>query len=481
MHRPGHRDRRARGQRHGPPRRRAVRQRDRVLAARLARRGRGPPGRRPVRCCSVEDRGIGISPDQLRDLNERLANAAHGGRRRLPDDGPGRGRPAGGPARRQGRAAPGRRSAAPSPTSTCPAACSCRGRWPAARTPRSASRRPSRWARRPPAPAPAATACTFPPPLALESGPSALDRRVARRVDCQPADRRRPASASRPRTTASPPSPAPAFGGPPSGRPGGHPPARAGRPAAAASAALRCRGRPPAVAAGLGPRPARHGRRPPATWAAGSRGDRRGLRPLGQRGQRRSWPAGLGRPDRRHAERCTAVAGGRRSDRTRCRSAGPATSGATAVRPADSPAAARLARTRGGRGPAAPGTPGGPPAAAGVDPAVAADRLRRPGWADPSSGARRRMPPGFAGRPRRASARRRAPAGPPPAAHPPLWPPVAEPAEPRCRGPGRALSPSLDMTADPAGCAATWPPAAAHRRTRPATVRRRDDGAADLP
>ena len=50
-HRPGHRDRRARGQRPGPPRRRAVRQRDRVLAAGHHDHGRGAPGRRPGVCC----------------------------------------------------------------------------------------------------------------------------------------------------------------------------------------------------------------------------------------------------------------------------------------------------------------------------------------------------------------------------------------------------------------------------------------------
>ena len=47
MHRPGHRGGGARGQRHGPPGRRAVRQRDRVLAAELHGHRRGPArGRR---------------------------------------------------------------------------------------------------------------------------------------------------------------------------------------------------------------------------------------------------------------------------------------------------------------------------------------------------------------------------------------------------------------------------------------------------
>ena len=72
-HRPGHRDRRARGQRPGAPRRRAVRQRHRVLAAGHRRSWSRPAGSATGRVLQVEDRGIGMSPDQYAELNERLA------------------------------------------------------------------------------------------------------------------------------------------------------------------------------------------------------------------------------------------------------------------------------------------------------------------------------------------------------------------------------------------------------------------------
>ena len=54
----------------------------------------------------VEDRGIGISARAVARPQRAARHAAAGRRGRLPDDGPGRGRPAGVPARRQGRAAP---------------------------------------------------------------------------------------------------------------------------------------------------------------------------------------------------------------------------------------------------------------------------------------------------------------------------------------------------------------------------------------
>ena len=118
--RPRHRGRRARGQRPGPPRRRAVRQRHRVLAAGLAASWSRPAASATAPCSTSRTAASASRREQLHDLNERLAKPPHGRRGRLPDDGPGRGRPAGHPARRQGRAALRPPSAARSPTSRLP-------------------------------------------------------------------------------------------------------------------------------------------------------------------------------------------------------------------------------------------------------------------------------------------------------------------------------------------------------------------------
>ena len=111
-------------------------------------------------------------------------HAADGRRGRLPDDGPGRGRPAGRPARRQGRAAARPPSAAPIADVTLPTS---RAGAAGARRPRRSSRRRCS----PPAGAPAAGRRPAPPfgaPLALESGPARRRPRVR-----QPGHARRPA------------------------------------------------------------------------------------------------------------------------------------------------------------------------------------------------------------------------------------------------------------------------------------------------
>ena len=66
--------------------------------------GGGPAGRRP-RLAATSRTGASASARAAARPQRAARHAAAGGRGRLPDDGPGRGRPAGVPARRQGRAA----------------------------------------------------------------------------------------------------------------------------------------------------------------------------------------------------------------------------------------------------------------------------------------------------------------------------------------------------------------------------------------
>ena len=113
----------------------------------------------------VEDRGIGIVRRPARRPQRAAGHAADGRRRRLPDDGPGRGRPPGGPARRQGRAAAGRRTR--------------HGRRRAAadhgaRAPRRCSAAPPCWPERTAAASgqPQSALARSRQPLALESSPS---------------------------------------------------------------------------------------------------------------------------------------------------------------------------------------------------------------------------------------------------------------------------------------------------------------------
>ena len=322
--------------------------------------GRGAPGRRPGRRCYVEDRGIGMSPEQLAELNERLATPPDGGRGRVPDDGPGRGRPAGRPARRQGRAAP--RPPSAGTVADVHAAHVGAGAAGAGRPRRAAATR---------AAAPRSGAARGPasrrrPALALESRPSPLAtgavrrlrrrrrrRRSARRRHQQrrsPAAARSASPAASPRhglRRRSPPRPRP----PPSGRtPGRRPRRRAAR-----------RGRPPV--------PARLDRPPaPALARVGARRRQSAARAAGTRPRRRRRrPSASRRPGCR---RCRSVAPAR-----------PAASPPAPAAPATAPAVPRQRpsghRRRFGPTPSAAAQPpaaGGPPAR----PTGAAARRRQP-------------------------------------------------------------------------------------------------------
>ena len=236
-----------------------------------------------------------------------------------------------------------------------------------------------------PAPAQASNRLHFPPPLALESGPSAWTDE-SRAASLQPPTST-PGFGQPPSHYASPPPPAPAFGGPPSGQPGGYPgagepPGRAGSLGAAAAfggaAGLGAAAAYGGAAGGLGAAAAGLG------GAAGNVGGRHGG-DLGSGSGSSTNGANGGRGLPAWAD----LTGATPSD-TPPPSGGPVRPGPVAaasarqpvgrpaVRPAH-PAAARLARCLGSR----PGRSGHARWAArrgGIDPADAANRLRRPGW-----------------------------------------------------------------------------------------------------
>jgi signal transduction histidine kinase len=392
----------------------------------------------------VEDRGIGMSPDQYAELNERLATppmvdvavsrmmglvvvarlaARHGVKVEL-------------------RPAPERGTVAevhlPSGV-LVPRALAGRSHAPVGFPAAKPLGTPA------PAPAPASNHLHFPPPLALESGPSAWTDE-SRAASLQPPTST-PGFGQPPSHYASPPSPAPAFGGPPSGQPGGYPgagepPGRAGSLGAAAAfggaAGLGAAAAYGGAAGGLGAAAAGLG------GAAGNVGGHLGA---GSGSSTNGANGGRGLPA------WADLTGVTPSD-TPPSSGGPSDLDPLPQRRpgnqwGDQPSDQPIPRQPGspdawGRGPAAPGTPGGPPAAAASTLPTLPTGFAGPGG-PPNFGAPG-MPPGFAadypgvGAPS-------GPSGPPPT-HPPLWPPVAEPAEPVPGIPDR-LSSSLDMTSDP--------------------------------